>query len=175
MPERTAVYRLYDDAGVLLYVGVTKDPDTRCKWHVARQPWGAEIARHEVIWLDDRVEAHRLETAVIASANPLHNVIRVPVDRETYFRNGGRGGRPATGQTPQRNIRVSDDIWSAALQRAKSQETTLTGVICSFLEWYVSVPPNTPCDEYKQRLRWDPQRGLVAVHSPRKPKVRDID
>ena len=46
--------------------------------------------------------------------------------------------RPATGQTPLRNIRVPDDLWSAAMAEAKAEGRSLTDVIVSDLHRYVN-------------------------------------
>lgn len=45
-------------------------------------------------------------------------------------------GRPATGKTPLRNIRVSTPIWEAAKARAKTEGRTLTDVLVSYLKEY---------------------------------------
>lgn len=46
--------------------------------------------------------------------------------------------RPATGKTPLRNIRVSDDLWTAAKEEAALEGRTLTDVIVSDLHRYVN-------------------------------------
>ena len=50
-------------------------------------------------------------------------------------------GRPATGKTPSRNVRVPDGLWQAAKKRAASEGRTITEVIVSALHRYVSAPP----------------------------------
>jgi predicted HicB family RNase H-like nuclease len=49
--------------------------------------------------------------------------------------------RPATGETPGRNIRVPDNVWKAAQAKAKAEERSLTDVIVAYLRRYVSTPP----------------------------------
>jgi len=49
--------------------------------------------------------------------------------------------RPATGQTPSRNVRVSDGLWNAAKAKARAEGRTLTDVIVAYLRRYVSTPP----------------------------------
>jgi hypothetical protein len=44
--------------------------------------------------------------------------------------------RPATGKTPVRNLRVKDETWEPALEKAKADGTTITNVITRFLERY---------------------------------------
>jgi hypothetical protein len=46
--------------------------------------------------------------------------------------------RPATGKTPLRNIRVPDELWSAAMAEAKEEGRSLTDVIVSDLHRYVN-------------------------------------
>jgi hypothetical protein len=52
--------------------------------------------------------------------------------------------RPATGETPNRNLRAPDDVWKPALAKAKAEGRSLTEVIVSYLRRYISTPPRTP-------------------------------
>lgn len=52
--------------------------------------------------------------------------------------------RPATGKTPNRNLRVPDQIWDAALVKARAEGRTLTQVITAYLRRYISTPPKRP-------------------------------
>ncbi len=56
------------------------------------------------------------------------------------WHDGRMVGRPATGKTPLRNIRVPDDLWDAAKQKAQAEGTTLTEVIKRALTRYVTAP-----------------------------------
>ncbi len=40
--------------------------------------------------------------------------------------------------TPLRNVRVGDDLWRAAQQRAAAEGTTVSAVLCDALNEYVS-------------------------------------
>jgi predicted HicB family RNase H-like nuclease len=55
--------------------------------------------------------------------------------------------RPATGQTPLRNIRVANELWAAAQAKAKAEGRTLTEVIVTYLRRYVSAPPRKRADD----------------------------
>jgi hypothetical protein len=44
--------------------------------------------------------------------------------------------RPATGETPKRNIRIEDEIWLPALERARGESRTLTRVVKEYLSTY---------------------------------------
>jgi hypothetical protein len=46
--------------------------------------------------------------------------------------------RPATGKTKLRNVRVPDELWSAAMEEAKAEGRTLTDVIVGDLHRYVT-------------------------------------
>jgi hypothetical protein len=54
--------------------------------------------------------------------------------------------RPATGKTPNRNLRVPDQIWDAALAKARAEGRTLTEVIMTYLRRYISTPPRSRSD-----------------------------
>lgn len=47
-------------------------------------------------------------------------------------------GRPATGRTPIRNVRIPDDVWKPALDLAKARGETLTSVIETALKRYLA-------------------------------------
>ena len=49
--------------------------------------------------------------------------------------------RPATGKTPNRNVRVVDQVWKPALAKAHAEGRTLTDVIVAYLRRYASTPP----------------------------------
>lgn len=71
--ERTAVYRVYDADGELLYVGIAKDFGVRWAQHAAKQPWWPEIARQTVDWHESREAALSEETRAIKAEGPRHN------------------------------------------------------------------------------------------------------
>ena len=43
MPERTALYRFFDEAGTLLYVGISNDPDVRWSYHARQKDWWPKV------------------------------------------------------------------------------------------------------------------------------------
>lgn len=74
LPERTALYRLYDAEDRLLYVGITNDPDFRWKAHLySSKPWPKQVARHEIEWHSSRRRALKAEVTAIQAERPLHN------------------------------------------------------------------------------------------------------
>jgi predicted GIY-YIG superfamily endonuclease len=75
--RRAAVYRLYDEAGALLYVGSSFDPDRRLADH-QRKAWGYLIARRTVEWHPDRDAADATEGRAIEAERPQYNHVGTP-------------------------------------------------------------------------------------------------
>jgi predicted GIY-YIG superfamily endonuclease len=70
----TAVYRFYDDADRLLYVGITSNLPTRFRDHQSGSSWWTEQRRATVVWMDSRAEAADEERAAICSEKPQCNI-----------------------------------------------------------------------------------------------------
>jgi prevent-host-death family protein len=70
---KTAVYRLYDSGGALLYVGLGGDPESRWKDHAREKPWWSEVSRKTVMWHESLEEASIAEHKAIHSEKPMHN------------------------------------------------------------------------------------------------------
>lgn len=77
-PVRTAVYRFFDAAGDLLYIGIAENPDGRWKKHASRKPWWPEVARKTVEWFDNREEAGAAEHRAIRTEHARHNIAGSP-------------------------------------------------------------------------------------------------
>ncbi|MEU3990137.1 GntR family transcriptional regulator [Streptomyces platensis] len=74
-PEPTALYRLYDADGLLLYVGISSNPQRRWWEHAARyaSAWWPLVATRTVEWLDTRDLAAAAERHAIKTESPAHN------------------------------------------------------------------------------------------------------
>ncbi|MFD3520457.1 GntR family transcriptional regulator [Streptomyces sp. NPDC058653] len=72
--EPTALYRLYDADGNLLYVGITNNPKVRFGNHGRSKPWWPEVELKQIVWLDSLQEAEEAERLAIASEGPRHNI-----------------------------------------------------------------------------------------------------
>ncbi|MBL0779442.1 GIY-YIG nuclease family protein [Streptomyces albidoflavus] len=70
-----ALYRLFDRAGALLYVGIASDPRARWVQHKGDKPWWPDVHRYELEWLLSRGSALQKESRVIAEERPLHNIL----------------------------------------------------------------------------------------------------
>jgi predicted GIY-YIG superfamily endonuclease len=70
--DETAVYRLYDADGRLLYVGISRDPVVRWGQHQGKR-WWPKVATYAVDWHVDRESAAVAETEAIRQEKPSHN------------------------------------------------------------------------------------------------------
>ncbi|HMH94017.1 MAG TPA: hypothetical protein VK586_23425 [Streptosporangiaceae bacterium] len=71
--KRTAVYRAFDAAAVLLYVGMTHQPRTRFAQHREKFHWWRDVADVSVEWHEDRWGAEAVEGAAILAEKPRYN------------------------------------------------------------------------------------------------------
>lgn len=78
--QKVALYRHFDAAGVLLYVGVSSDPRSRSYSHRRHSAWTEFAVREEVEWLPDRDAALVAEKAAIVSEKPLFNGVHTTPD-----------------------------------------------------------------------------------------------
>lgn len=86
----TAVYRLYNRAGELLYVGISSQPRVRLVAHQKR-PWWGEVATREIVWYDHRQSASAEEERAIHREFPLYNAH----DTKSWADIDARRSRPA--------------------------------------------------------------------------------
>lgn len=78
--RRTALYRLFDGEGRLLYVGITFNPRDRWNGHSGTKSWWKDVMRREVEWYETRSEAEGAEYAAIRSELPLYNIAGADVE-----------------------------------------------------------------------------------------------
>ena len=69
------LYRFYDANGVLLYVGITHDPEARWGHHARNKHWWRRVARIDVEHLDSRTLVADAEKAAILAERPVHNFV----------------------------------------------------------------------------------------------------
>lgn len=127
---RTAIYRLYDKTGQLLYIGISHKPDVRWGQHSEEKEWWPEVDRRDVEWLATRASAERAELAAITAEKPLHN----------------KAGTIATtvnsvgGKTPTRPIRVGLPLWAAFGNATAEQGSDRSATLRAFIAWYLRRP-----------------------------------
>lgn len=68
-----ALYRLYDANDVLLYIGISWDPEWRFQGHLLDKHWAHLVARRTDEWYPDRKSALAAESAATEAENPLHD------------------------------------------------------------------------------------------------------
>lgn len=91
--RETAVYQLFDDAGALLYVGMTVNLKARYTEHKMCKWWWDRVDhdRTKVMWFDNRAEAYEMETALIQHEDPEDNICwSNRPRRRTILRSGRR-------------------------------------------------------------------------------------
>ena len=79
-PDRSReLYRHFDKAGILLYVGISVSTIQRLRQHkVSHKNWFKDVARIEVEHFANEREARLAETKAIREENPLHNIAGRP-------------------------------------------------------------------------------------------------
>lgn len=108
--ERTALYRLYDADGQLLYVGISSNPDARWRQHASEKGWWSDVTTKSVEWFETRKSAHRVEVAEIEDDEPLHNCTGEKCERRQQARRMAKAREDAV-RNPGRTRGF--DIWAA--------------------------------------------------------------
>lgn len=80
--RRAAVYRLYDAAGTLLYIGSAYDPDARWAQHKTTKEWWSDVVSHTLAWQPSREQAFAVEAAAIRAEKPKHNQVGIGPSKE---------------------------------------------------------------------------------------------
>jgi predicted GIY-YIG superfamily endonuclease len=74
MPTRTALYRYYDAAEVLLYAGITDNPSRRMREHARRKPWYGQVQHQSITWYGSEPLARKAEDRAIKAERPRYNI-----------------------------------------------------------------------------------------------------
>ncbi|WIC40283.1 GIY-YIG endonuclease [Gordonia phage Holliday] len=69
------LYRFYNRAGVLLYVGITDNPLRRWKEHSKSKPWWPEVSQLTQDWYPDRASVEAAERHFIVNEHPKYNIV----------------------------------------------------------------------------------------------------
>ncbi|MFD7609685.1 GntR family transcriptional regulator [Streptomyces sp. NPDC059828] len=84
---RTALYRIRNIEGDLLYIGISERPEYRWFSHRRQHAWWSEAANYSLEWHDDRTSAEVAEAEAIRDERPRHNSTynyAVPFDRTAW-------------------------------------------------------------------------------------------
>jgi predicted GIY-YIG superfamily endonuclease len=156
--EPTALYRFYDGADVLLYVGISRNPAARWAQHAAEKTWWPRVAKKTVVMYGSRQEAEIAEGKAIRSESPLHNIAMGRADPEAQparklpLRKSAAPRKPASRQLPPREAFRLDPFIRAY---AVSQECTYAEAE-SKLIWAGII------HDYMERFA-DPEEGIAAL------------
>ncbi|WP_053638273.1 MULTISPECIES: GIY-YIG nuclease family protein [Streptomyces] len=82
LPSRTAVYRLFDADGTLLYVGMTYAPERRFRDHRAKRTWWSQVDGISIEWFTTRYRASLAEAKALRTEHPVHSVHQAAPWRE---------------------------------------------------------------------------------------------
>lgn len=130
MSERTAVYRMFDTLGALLYVGVAKSFGTRWTSHARVQSWWGDVQRQTVDWHPSREDALLEEKRAIHAEMPIHNIAGSPWEKRVKDDGTGfyvvpkalptpktprpaRRSDPDSNATPVQRFRAPAEVWEA--------------------------------------------------------------
>lgn len=127
---RTALYRLFDESGRLLYIGVSHKPDVRWGQHSEEKDWWPQVDKRAVEWHDSRGGAERAELLAIAEERPAFNVVGTPLVTVSEV----------PGRTPVRPIRVEAGLWDDFGKAATASDTDRSAALRAFMAWYARRP-----------------------------------
>ena len=127
------LYRLFDESGELLYVGITSNPERRLHHHKHTKPWWSEVATvtFENHPTGDDVAA--AEADAIESERPRYNVRPGKRTDVRIFRVPGVGKRPMV----MRTIRVPASLWDDAKACASEEGANISDIVRELVEDYV--------------------------------------
>ncbi|MCC0099426.1 GIY-YIG nuclease family protein [Streptomyces flavotricini] len=72
-PGRTALYRLWDAKGALLYAGISHYPEARWTQHAMQKKWWHLVAAKTVEWFDTREQAKEAEVRASREERPRYD------------------------------------------------------------------------------------------------------
>ena len=126
MPMSKAVYRAYDNAGALLYIGATRNKRQRMSAHEHSSPWWARACRVDFRDYQDAARADRIEGRAIRLLRPEFNVMGQVDQRARRTVSGaGMAAAKAAGRSFGRPHFIRDFPKRMALLRRMDQAGVL--------------------------------------------------
>ena len=141
MSSPHALYRLFDETGQLLYVGISVDPGKRFAQHRSDKAWWSDVRTMNVQPMPNRRAALDAEREAIKNERPLHNVVH----NETPAASSSEVGRL---------LNMADDFVLAPVLRALGADR-YTMRTASELLW-------TAACEYERAYKY----AIAAGHTP---------
>lgn len=138
-----AVYRFFDDAGILLYVGCTSDPKKRCVCHRTQSTWATQIDRVSVKWFPGWLQAARAEAEAIMDERPKHNRISpLPANVGIGYVPHPRGDGSHCPKCGKPKLQRKDAYCLSCRQQYMKERKVALG-------WMPRPPPTTVCPRCK--------------------------
>ncbi|OPC76602.1 hypothetical protein B4N89_44740 [Embleya scabrispora] len=140
--RRTAVYRLFDADGVLLYVGISVDPVKRFRGHrygskrSKPKEWWPQVASSRIEWFDSRSRAEFAESFAVVTEHPRHNKAKTGEAAGRWFRHRWLEERLAGGPRP------GPDAGAGAWRAWDEATAEICGHEVPFELWW---SPHSPC------------------------------
>ena len=104
----TSLYRAFDTADNLLYVGISSQPSERFRQHRADKPWWVRVARIELMHYPNRAAAVEAERHAIQAEAPAYNMSdRTPGPVEVVVVDTPTPGRLVTVEEVSERLSVS--------------------------------------------------------------------
>lgn len=171
--RRTALYRLFDVDGVLLYVGISVDPRKRFHGHrygngrSKPKEWWPQVASSRIEWFDSRPEAEFAESFAVVTEHPRHNKAKTGEAAARWFRHRWLEERLAGGPRPE--FDAGAQAW-----RAWGEATAeICGHEVPFELWW---SPHPPCNRLMAR-RAEAARGhgrTIPEHTARPLRAEEV-
>lgn len=176
--KRTSLYRLFDAAGTLLYVGIANNPVGRWYAHSSSSDgrnWWPDVATLTIEWFATRAEAVAAESVAMHDEHPRYNIaITSPDGRTERMRwdapplawSGGAPPKPRAGTFPGRrhhHVFMDEVAWRefVADYHAGHQDA-----MDAMLAWYLRKPfARLPISRAATRSKPRPEAAPKALHS----------
>lgn len=142
---RTSLYRAFDAAGTLLYVGISTNPEQRWREHaISKAWWRSDVSRKTIEWHESRTAAGQAEAVAVRTESPVHNLALPDEDGTPKFSLiAPRMPRKPAVRSGSRRFPLPAGLGSRfnrAVERSPDPEADMSKVLRSFVRWYVRDP-----------------------------------
>ena len=141
--EPTAVYRFFDAADALLYIGVTASPQTRFTQHAATKPWWPQVARKTVEWHGKRQDAEDAESIAIDTEHPAHNITKPSCAAERTARRAARNGEKHKNYMVGwwASTALADRLSAFVARSSRTKTDVLNEALSAYLDQHETAEP----------------------------------
>lgn len=181
MSDENVLYRMRDQSGALLYVGITLSVEGRLRAHRGDKPWWPDIASIQLEHFASREDLEAAEIAAIRNEAPMHNLLRYKTDRLGAV----VPAKPLVERpvSTARAVRLTPAVWDAFGVVSKGWPAgggrPRPRQLSWFTRWYVgdvNVPElDRPTTKALQRLRVRGKLRTAAEERPRSYPLSRVD